>query len=57
MKLNNGYLIKKPAPDGVVGNRKALSFKALPKPVPVGETYTFIPEFALSAFLITMLLG
>ena len=48
--VNNGYLIKKPAPDGVVGNRKALSFKALPKPVPVGETYTFYTRVRVERF-------
>jgi hypothetical protein len=48
--VNNGYLIKKPAPDGVVGNRKALSFKALPKPVPVGETYTFYTRIRVERF-------
>ena len=48
--VNNGYLLKKPAPDGVVGNRKALSFKALPKPVPVGETYTFYTRIRVERF-------
>ena len=37
----NRYLIKKPAAEGVVGNRKALTYRALPVPVQVGETYTF----------------
>lgn len=37
----NHILIKKPAEKGIVGNRKALSYKKLPKTVPVGETYTF----------------
>lgn len=50
LDVNNGYLIKKPAPDGVVGNRKALSFKALPKPVPVGETYTFYTRVRVERF-------
>jgi len=36
----NAYLIKKPAADGIIGNRKALTYKALPKTVEVGETYT-----------------
>lgn len=35
------YLIKKPAAEGVVGNRKALSFAPLPVPIEVGDTYTF----------------
>lgn len=37
----NHYLLKKPAADGVVGNRKALSYRKLPAPVMVGETATF----------------
>lgn len=40
-RQGNHYLIKKPAAEGVVGNRKALTFKALPKVVEVGQTYTF----------------
>lgn len=38
---SNNYLLKKPAPEGIVGNRKALSFRKLPQPINVGETYTF----------------
>ncbi|MDP2596948.1 hypothetical protein [Alteromonas stellipolaris] len=49
-KANNGYLIKKPAADGIVGNRKALSFKALPVPVNVGDTYTFYTKIRVERF-------
>lgn len=47
---NNGYLIKKPAADGIVGNRKALSFKALPVPIKVGDTYTFYTKIRVERF-------
>ena len=47
---NNNYLIKKPAKDGVVGNRKALSFTQLPHAVAVGETYTFYTEILVERF-------
>ena len=47
---NNHYLIKKPAEDGIVGNRKALSIKTLPKPVAVGETYTFYTRIRVESF-------
>jgi len=43
--IDNRYLIKKPAIDGVLGNRKALTFKKLPVAIGVGETYTFYAEF------------
>lgn len=46
----NQYLIKKPAPEGVVGNRKALSYRALPQPVAVGETYTFYTRVNVEYF-------
>jgi len=47
---NNHYLIKKPAEDGIIGNRKALSIKALPEPVAVGETYTFYTRVLVESF-------
>ncbi|WP_442872185.1 hypothetical protein [Colwellia sp. 20A7] len=47
---NNHYLIKKPAKDGVIGNRKALSIKTLPEPVAVGETYTFYTRILVESF-------
>jgi hypothetical protein len=49
-ETNNNYLIKKPAADGIVGNRKALSFKALPKAIQVGETYTFFTKLLVERF-------
>ena len=47
---NNHYLSKKPGADGVVGNRKALSFLKLPMPVPVGDTYTFYARINVEYF-------
>lgn len=47
---NNQYLIKKPAKDGVIGNRKAISFTQLPKAVDVGEIYTFYTEILVEDF-------
>ncbi|QBY05709.1 hypothetical protein E2K93_15660 [Thalassotalea sp. HSM 43] len=47
---HNQYLIKKPAKDGVVGNRKALSFTQLPEAVAVGEIYTFYTEILVEQF-------
>lgn len=46
----NAYLLKKPAPEGVVGNRKALTYKALPQTVKVGDTYTFYTRINVEAF-------
>lgn len=46
----NHYLLKKPAADGVVGNRKALSYVKLPVAVEVGDIYTFYSRFAIEAF-------
>lgn len=46
----NHYLIKKPAADGIVGNRKALTIKTLPTPVNVGETYTFYTRIWVERF-------
>ncbi|KMT66703.1 hypothetical protein [Catenovulum maritimum] len=46
----NHYLIKKPAQDGVVGNRKALTFSPLPKAIEVGETYTFYLRINVESF-------
>ncbi|MEI6894788.1 MAG: hypothetical protein V5789_09175 [Colwellia sp.] len=48
--LNNQYMIKKPAKDGLVGNRKALTYKALPTTVKVGETYTFYSRINVEYF-------
>ncbi|TYK64382.1 hypothetical protein CWS31_016060 [Colwellia echini] len=49
-ETNNQYMIKKPAKDGLVGNRKALTYKALPTSVNVGETYTFFSRINVEYF-------
>lgn len=46
----NHYLVKKPAAEGVVGNRTALSYRKLPVAVDVGETYTFYTRFNIEYF-------
>ncbi|WP_242618711.1 hypothetical protein [Alteromonas sp. KUL49] len=46
----NHYLLKKPAQDGIVGNRKALSYLELPTSIPVGETYTFYTRINVENF-------
>ncbi|MEL0642129.1 hypothetical protein V6260_16075 [Pseudoalteromonas aliena] len=46
----NHYLLKKPARDGIVGNRKALSYTKLPQAVEVGEIYTFYIRINVAAF-------
>lgn len=46
----NRFLIKKPAKDGVVGNRKALTYKKLPIPIPAGATYTIYSRFLVEEF-------
>lgn len=47
---NNKYLLRKPAAEGVVGNRKALSILPLPVSVNVGETYTFYTRVNVEYF-------
>ncbi len=47
---DNHYLIKKPAPEGVIGNRKALSYRKLPRALQVGEVYTFYTRFNIEYF-------
>lgn len=47
---NTHYLIKKPAPEGILGNRKAISFTKLPVPINVGETYTFYVKLNVEYF-------
>jgi len=54
---NNRYLIKKPAADGVLGNRNALTFKKLPIAIGVGETYTFYARVNVQAFPNNHVLG
>lgn len=46
----NHYLLKKPAAEGVIGNRKALSFRKLPRVVKLGETYTFYTRVNVEYF-------
>jgi len=55
--IDNRYLIKKPAADGVLGNRKALTFKKLPVAIDVGETYTFYARVNVQAFPNNHVLG
>lgn len=47
---DNYYFVRKPAEDGVTGNRKAISFHALPKPIPAGETYTVFTRINVESF-------
>jgi len=46
----NQYMLRKPAADGVVGNRKAIGFTPLPVPVQVGTTYTFFTRINVEYF-------
>jgi hypothetical protein len=46
----NRYMLRKPAAEGVVGNRKAMGFIPLPKPVAVGETSTFYTRINVEHF-------
>ena len=46
----NQYLLKKPAADGVVGNRKAISFFRLPRAIGVGETATLYTRVLVEYF-------
>ncbi|WP_285817662.1 hypothetical protein [Echinimonas agarilytica] len=48
--VSNHYLLKKPAPEGVIGNRKALTYSRLPTSVPVGSTYTFYTRINVQSF-------
>ena len=49
-KTGNRYMLRKPAADGVTGNRKAIGFVPLPEPVAVGETYTFFTRVNVEHF-------
>lgn len=44
------YLLKKPAPDGIIGNRKAISFHPLPLSVSVGDTATLYTRVNVEYF-------
>ena len=46
----NHYLLKKPAKDDVVGNRKALTYRPLPVEIPVGEVYTVYARINVEYF-------
>jgi len=46
----NHYLLKKPAADGIVGNRKALTYRPLPQPVALGETATIYTRINVEYF-------
>lgn len=47
---NNHYLLKKPAGEGVLGNRKAISFMQLPNQIGVGESYTIYTRIKVEYF-------
>ena len=49
-RSGNAYLIKKPAADGIVGNRKALTYFKLPVPIKRGEIATFYSRFNVESF-------
>jgi hypothetical protein len=46
----NRYMLRKPAAEGVVGNRKAIGFMPLPKTVGIGETWTFHTRVNVESF-------
>lgn len=48
--VENHYLLKKPAADGIIGNRKALGFRPLPIEIPVGATYTIYTRINVQSF-------
>ena len=43
-------MLRKPAADGVVGNRKAIGFRPLPVPIQVGETSTLYTRINVEYF-------
>lgn len=47
---DNHYLLRKPAIDGVVGNRKALAWRELPRAVPTGAKATFFTRINVEYF-------
>ena len=49
-KTKSHFMLRKPAVDGVVGNRKAIGFRPLPVTVPVGDTYTFYTRINVEYF-------
>ncbi|MEL7312957.1 MAG: hypothetical protein AAFN07_15685 [Pseudomonadota bacterium] len=50
VRSSNQYLLTKPAPDGIVGNRKAIGFRPLPVAIGVGETYTIYTRINVEYF-------
>ncbi|WP_229333538.1 hypothetical protein [Glaciecola sp. MH2013] len=46
----NAYYLKQAAEDGIVGNRKALSYIKLPRSIEIGETYTLYTRIMVDAF-------
>ncbi|MBT8083885.1 MAG: hypothetical protein KJO19_10590 [Woeseia sp.] len=50
LETGNQYMLRKPAADGIVGNRKAIGFKLLPLPVQVSATYTFYTRINVEYF-------
>lgn len=46
----NHFLLRKPAADGVIGNRKAIGLKVLPMPIEVGETATLYTRINVEYF-------
>lgn len=53
----NRYLLKKAGPDGIFGNRKALSFRKLPKAIEVGEIYTLYLRLNVESYANNHVLG
>ena len=49
-KVGNQYFLKKPAEEGVVGNRKAISFHPLPRAIEVGEIATLYTRVLVEYF-------
>jgi len=49
-KTENRYMLRKPAAEGVIGNRKALGFVPLPETIEVGETYTLYTRINIEYF-------
>ena len=49
-EASNQYMLRKPAADGVVGNRKAIGFRPLPVPIEVGETATLYTRINVEYF-------
>jgi len=49
-RIRNRYMLRKPAADGIVGNRKAIGFVPLPNSVPVGEAWTLYTRVNVEYF-------